>query len=99
MSVVKMFRDSEYNNCVACEYADSSRATRLIKKGAASFSLKDTPSPCVSLDCDLPPIDQNASRCDYIFAAGGKVGYVSPIEMTSGMKKNERRCLATASRR
>ena len=92
MSLVKMFRGSEYRDCVVRECAGSSRAARgraarPVKKDGASFDLQGVPTPCIVIDCDKPPIDQHATRCDYIFAADGKAAYLAPIEMTSGRKK------------
>ena len=86
MSLIDKFRDSEYGNCITHECPDSDCQIPPIKKDGATFSLKDTPVPYILVDCDKPPIDQNKTRCDFIFVANAQENCVCPIEMTSGKK-------------
>ena len=86
MSLLQALRDSRYRGCTQHECSRAGCAVR-VARGKASFTLEGTPVPHALIDCDMPPIDQQAPHCDYVFLASGGGGYAAPIEMTSGSKK------------
>ena len=87
MSFIQMFRASDYKACVTRERATSRRGAPPVKRHGASFGLDGVPAPYILIDCDEPPINQNATRCDFVFVADGNDGCIAPIEMTAGKKK------------
>ena len=87
MSLVQQFLGSKYSRCIIRRNSNPNRQLPAIAKGKASLGMESAPVPYVVVDCDMPPFDQNAARCDYIFVSNGKVGFLCPVEMTSGEKK------------
>ena len=59
-----------------------------LRKEGCKVSLKDAPEPRLIVDFDKPgsPLEQNQTRCDYLFVAdsGECVGWIAPLELKRG---------------
>ena len=58
---------------------------KLCKEGC-SVSLKDAPTPSITIDMDKPqaPVRQNETKCDYIFIGGCDDVFLVPLELKRG---------------
>ena len=56
------------------------------RKESCSVSLENAPDPYVMIDIDKQgaPVDQNKTRCDYIFIGGCEVVWLMPLELMGG---------------
>ena len=56
------------------------------KKEGCSVPLNRAPTPFILIDMDSPqaPVDQNATRCDYIFIGGSCSIWLVPMELKKG---------------
>ncbi len=61
-------------------------ATGKLRKEGCSVSLKNAPTPSITIDMDKPqdPVKQNATKCDYIFIGGYDDVFLVPLELKRG---------------
>ena len=61
--------------------------TTRCRKSGCSVDLRNTPDPWLLVDMDTDLIDENDSKCDYIFIGGCDNTWVVPIELKKGVFK------------
>ena len=65
---------------------DECFATGRLRKEGCSVSLKDAPTPSITIDMDKPqaPVGQDETKCDYIFIGGCDDVVLVPLELKRG---------------
>lgn len=63
---------------------DGCFTTGKLRKEGCSVSLKNAPTPSITIDMDKPhaPVEQSETKCDYIFIGGANNVLVVPLELT-----------------
>lgn len=90
MSITNEIYSLYYEDYGAHDCLEKNSCEEDMENNKASFSLRNTATPHLLLDCDRCPDKRKSKRCDYIFFSdgpGGWDGVASPIEMTSGRKE------------
>ena len=61
-------------------------ATGRLRKKGCSVSLKNAPTPSVTIDMDKPqaPVGPDETKCDYIFTGGSSNVFLVPLELKKG---------------
>ncbi len=65
---------------------DECCATGRLRKKGCSVSLKNAPTPSITIDMDNPqaPVGQDETKCDYIFIGGSGNVFLVPLELKRG---------------